>query len=261
VASQKKLSEEELERKKKEIVIASAQFREWWEARSSVDPQPSDPYRAFMIDKSLFAKPPRTRVEWEQQPNRRDIIADYPQYAGRKAELERYGPKEKVPVRKIRAVESVGASMSERAGMKKPSLIPLKQGYLVSRAYVGKIRAGGELLETGSHKRAEIGMKGASEMVRSTAAHEYGHIAHANMTAEELQKMGLKEYQGQRTSREKTYMDEAAAWKLARPEIMKIPSKKGKRAKAFWLQGFALKTYRTPATVKQVGKTREYMWE
>lgn len=57
--------------------MSSPQFAEWWAARRHIHPIPSDPYRAFMIDKSLKAKP-LPKEMWVPRTNRSDILADFP---------------------------------------------------------------------------------------------------------------------------------------------------------------------------------------
>jgi len=56
---------------KRAAIIGSAAFQTWWTARQTFYPIPSDPYRAFMIDKGLFARVHHKEV-WQHRTNRMD---------------------------------------------------------------------------------------------------------------------------------------------------------------------------------------------
>ena len=49
-------SAEEKERQRRHQILESQQFHQWWENRRTMQPTPSNPYQAFMIDRSLKAK-------------------------------------------------------------------------------------------------------------------------------------------------------------------------------------------------------------
>lgn len=63
---------------KRRAIMQSEVFQIWLNERYNTKPMPSDPYRAFMIDKSLEAKL-KTKPEWAERTNRADYQPiDYP---------------------------------------------------------------------------------------------------------------------------------------------------------------------------------------
>jgi len=69
---------------RKKMITESMAFQMWWNARSTLRPIPSDPYRAFMIDIALYAKPHHQEV-WKHRTNRLDYPpVDFPKGFPRK---------------------------------------------------------------------------------------------------------------------------------------------------------------------------------
>lgn len=63
---------------KRAAILSSPAFQEWWKARQTFYPTPSDPYRAFMIDIGLYARPMRKEI-WKHRTNRMDYPSvDFP---------------------------------------------------------------------------------------------------------------------------------------------------------------------------------------
>jgi hypothetical protein len=56
---------------KRQLIVGSSAFSEWWMARQTFYPIPSEPYRAFMIDLGLYARPHHKEV-WKHRTNRLD---------------------------------------------------------------------------------------------------------------------------------------------------------------------------------------------
>lgn len=92
---------------KKELIMSTQAYKEWWEARQSQSPVPSDPYRAFMIDISLRAL--RTRREiWEHNTNRTDMTeVDFPTGYGYRPTKPRSVPRKQEHRRPARFPEYV----------------------------------------------------------------------------------------------------------------------------------------------------------
>lgn len=253
-------------RKKKEAVLSSKQFQDWWQERRSTQPLPTDPYRAFMIDLSLTAKI-ENRPEWEKQPNRSDVLdVDYP--AGRSGPRgKRWSQNEPVVAGKQpkeSQIERLAVQQIEtsRGLKKKTQFVPLKAGPLRSAALVGAgldFSTMTPVLRGTPH--AFIGVKGKSKGQRRAAtAHEMGHITHAQLSfgskedKAKLAAMGIDPYGSQGK-----YYDEQTAWKLGKKSMQALP--KGERSVAFWTQAYALKTYRSsPKSTVRKGKKRDSSW-
>lgn len=264
-----KRAEVRIARKKK--VLASGDYKEWWANRSQHDPVPSDPYRAFMIDLSLSAKV-TNRPEWENKPNRSDVLdVDYPDPSGRTGPPRRRRGRSayrhdaiegKLPFEA--QVEALQIQQLEtKHGLKKRVIFsPSKEGPLRSAALVGvgKDLFSGALVLRGTPE-VFLGVAGKSKAQRRAAnLHEMGHVMHGQLSHgskadfEKLKKLGVSKKFGQ-----DRYFDEQAAWKLANPAMRLLP--KGQRAEAFWLQGYALMTYRKGRkSSKKVGQTVFESW-
>lgn len=63
---------DEKDAKRRSQILASDDFDKWYEARKEIQPFPSDPYRAFMIDRSLKAKS-YDEDSWKDYVNRSDL--------------------------------------------------------------------------------------------------------------------------------------------------------------------------------------------
>jgi len=73
VAKQKMSKRQRTALAKRQAILSSPAFKEWWRWRRHIHPLPSDPYRAFMIDLGLFAQVHRKDV-WKFRTN----WTDYP---------------------------------------------------------------------------------------------------------------------------------------------------------------------------------------
>lgn len=67
-----RLTSREKERVLKKKVLESEAFDKWYEARRAIQPTPSNPYQAYMIDRNLRAKP-YTEESWGDYVNRSDL--------------------------------------------------------------------------------------------------------------------------------------------------------------------------------------------
>ena len=173
---------------KKMAILRSKAFQDWWKARQTFYPIPSEPYRAFMIDKGLYAKPMRKEI-WQYRTNRMDYPSiDFPLGTPRKrkrlpsrkeirrfkripkaakpvaltpfekklvGEVEKFEEKFHLPRAKIKFEPRAAASFL-------PSLFG-KPMILMPKAFV---------------KMGEVG-GGAEQQVAAVIFHEAGHHAHA----------------------------------------------------------------------------------
>lgn len=65
-------------RRKREVIINSRAYKEWWRARRTQSPVPSNPYQAYMTDVHMFAQL-RDREYWQERTNWSDIpTVDFP---------------------------------------------------------------------------------------------------------------------------------------------------------------------------------------
>jgi len=243
------------ERKKR--VLKSRAFQTWWEARQDVEPVPSNPYRAYMIDLSLNAIVDR-RDTWEKLPNRRDEPdVDLPERSGhgvptyapsRKPRRRREAPYKSEAVPKSGLARDVYLSNAEMAashGLPAPRVVTKKQSSpLTSSARVGVGRIQGEdrILTFGHQGEINVGTKGRRAVVLATAAHETGHVVHAQSLAKGKTLKGVTPFKGIPSS----MSDELMATKLARQHLKKSKavSKKGELATGSWFLKYALDTYR-----------------
>lgn len=238
------LSRKQVAAAKRQAILSSKIFEEWWTARRHIHPIPSDPYRAFMIDKSLKAKPLPKEL-WTPRTNRSDILADYPSHLpafkvrpmSRKQlarltnipkaalpepkhpfekvlheHLEKMAEHYHVPMPIIKAEQSLG---SVGAGHYQPSGVFLGKPYLQVGIKGIKKKKPEEYGKGGK-------WEGAEAQVLASAKHEMGHhiSAHGHVAVPEAHFEQLKklqespEFKGKRISWNATQREELQAWSL-----------------------------------------------
>lgn len=248
---------------KKQDVMSSFSFKKWWSRRRLEDPVPANPYRAFMIDKSLRAR--ANENKWKSQPNRFDIYVDRPtvfKQTKRKAvgARKRVSKAPKAPKGSITRKEIVEMT---REYTRKHHLPMPKITVKASRGrsrHTSFMRVHWRRIDTGEaipHK-AEMTIvkgKGSKAALKGVIYHELGHMRDA--------------YKG------KTYhtfvskprlQRERQATKYARQE-MKETKMKG-RAVASWRLRYAFGTYqaadephKVPGFVSALSKARKEAYE
>jgi hypothetical protein len=241
----------EKERLKRERILNSQAFKTWWEARQEVDPTPADPYRAYMIDKSLNAviEP----IVWDRQPNRRDRSGvdspreGIPTYAPAKKPPKRIEPPYKSPELprdpSAASIHKFSGDMAANFGMVAPAVKTHREiGPLGSFARTGLGRYGGPKGEIARYSRGEIhiGVKGKLTPQKiATTAHETGHVIHAqNLFERKPALSGLIPY----SARPKVYSDEHEATKLAKQFLKKTQKPEHYKEQAWFLR-YAIGTY------------------
>ena len=240
----KKTPRREEARQRKEMVLSSKAFRDWWAARRTQSPIPSDPYRAFMTDLALSATMQPRKV-WRRKTNRSDMPnVDYPVPYGYK------------PTKKPRLPSRKGEKRRRKAGKPwippPPKLTPMEKE-LTERAEkfaeryhipVPKVIAGKGVLRSyykagwaaAGYQTSEpivfIGVgKGAKAQTLAAFYHELGHHAHAWTGYPRTGRVSAKFLGSGKVERERM------AWKLADPFM------KEQRAIQKWLKKYALGTY------------------
>ena len=72
-------------------IMSTVEFQEWWRARIHLHPIPSDPFRAFMIDRGLMARH-LDKETWKPRTNRSDLVPVDNYHGARKQPRRRYRP-------------------------------------------------------------------------------------------------------------------------------------------------------------------------
>jgi len=247
------LKQKEAQRKKE--IINSQHFQQWLEYRRSISPFPSNPYRAYMIDKGINADKRPSEEVWgrivnrsdnypvdtyqngsprERQPRRipRKQKRRYERKEGRRKESRKLSKKEL-------ALKEISEKMSSHYGVPAPEVVFMKTGGSRSYASIPSFDA------LGRGTSVHIGSKGKlSPHLKAIMLHETGHTVHGSSTQEQMKahgKMGFVEsryIRGGRIVREKT------AWDLAEPFIKKMPSEGGARGIARWTKAWSALSYR-----------------
>jgi hypothetical protein len=251
----KRRQETEARRRK---IMTSQRFHDWWAARRGIHPVPADPYRAYMIDKSLHAKIHRKEV-WQYRTNR----ADYPP-----VDLPTWvpAPKRRMPTRKEerrfatvpRAAVPFEATEFEK-GLGKLGE-EMAEHYHVPRVKVYYERGEGVLESAYFHGLAgimepyvKIGTKGQAglgvqKQIFSGLTHEVGHHVHAKFGLEPslaaAGKMSLEFATAPKIAREQK------AWEFADPFM-----RQGRPIQK-WLKKYALGTYLGTSPRRQVLQIR-----
>jgi len=257
---------------KRELIMSSKAYKDWWAARRRMGSVPLDPYRAFMIDLSLRARRER-KADWKKQPNRMDYqTIDYP---------VPHGGRPTVPSRTPRKSKGKKGKTRRRTRRRKPEFIPKKPkqspiqreftkiaerfskkyNVPVPRVFVGDVPHSKSYYKTGvgfysagigkrqafrsSEPMVFVGYKGKKSKVESEAAllHELGH--HVDLWQKMEQTGSLsREVVGSQLEKE------IRATRLAKPLFTK-PKKQA------WLLRHYLSTYmhRTRTELTPTGKT------
>lgn len=238
---------------KKRRILKSKAFQDWWEVRQETRPIPSNPYRAFMIDRSLNAIIDRPE-DWRKEPNRRDMpevdtarkgVPTYaPSYKPRRRTSNKY-KSPSIPKSKTgREVHALASDMATSFGLPAPEVNTTNRegplgGY--ARVGLGRSRDDGKLYKMHGGK-IHIGTKGSRVQALATTAHEVGHVVHAQHSVTKKLPKGIDPYVGTVSS----MSDELMATKLARKHLKgsKALKKKGELPTANWYLHYALNTYR-----------------
>lgn len=191
--------------RRRDAVMNSPEFRDWWGQRRHVDPVPSSPYQAYMIDLSLSAKL-EDRSKWERGPNRNDQLKiDFPfagapnygrprrPYQPDNAPAHKPRDRTEQPERSpelpreglSRELQLAADAMAVRYGIPAPQVEIKSGGANRSYARVGVggwgdklIRAGGGVVTIFAHEAGKKGRK-AKPIELGTLYHEVGHVVHA----------------------------------------------------------------------------------
>lgn len=273
-----KLSEEQ---EIKRDTMRSSAFLVWWANRKKISPVPSDPYRAFRIDRSLKAKLHATPI-WKKNTNRSDSpLIDYPLGArGKKPrvvprkQLKRKPSKKQLTKQEKRKLlyGGVDPSASSRDAQHKKKQIAHARKVLVQegekmakhygvpnsklvfssrdpRQYAvvhGNSKTG--ITETTIHLRS--GKLTASKKL--VMLHEKGHLVHARRTVNKADTLIAPDQSytalHKLTGKGGQYQREKIAYKLAEPFIKKLP--KGQQAVARWTKRRNLATYQQEQRLK-----------
>lgn len=236
-----KLTVREQEAKKRKETLESYAFRFWWAERQKHGPIPTDPYRAFMIDKGLKASL-EDREHWTPTPNRKDLpLIDYPfgkwTYTKRQRKISPPAQREvkAEPSGKKTPHREIADLMEKEVGL--PAKIPIYntgRGPLRSHA-----KAGVTVIGTSSDHFGQIFVASKNNSPQSLAAtaHEAGHVAHAQATFGRTKKPlppNIKPFSAVENARKKgsarmdsvdTYNDEVAAWRYADTILDKVLAK------------------------------------
>jgi len=226
---------------RRQKIIRSPAFQAWWSARRGLRPIPSDPFRAFMIDVGLLAKPLRKEY-WQYRTNRSDYPpVDLPRgvprgkrrLPSRKEERRRYKrvPKMAKPIvetPRIKELKRRGEAFLEKYHLPAVewAFVP-ERGEGISSVIHASLFGGRQAIVT-------VGTAGGLYPAVAALKHELGHHGHyAYQGLPEQKAFGvLKGYpQAGRVEREKT------AWKIAELDLQKgIPIQK-------WTKKYYLGTY------------------
>lgn len=244
---------------RRKLIMTSRAYKMWWAARSTQDPIPSDPYRAFMIDLSLRARLHR-KPWWKKHTNRSDYpTVDNPVPMGRRPTKPRPTPrKQKGKPRKRRPEwkpkKRLPTSPVEKEFQKRAEEFAAKYNVPVPRVMVGKgvmssFYKGGfgydVVVQKGKVKRTVVQRSEPLVFVgyapkgkaQSEAAlyHELGH--HVDFWQKIRQSGGLsKKVLGSRLKQERR------AWTHADPFLQT------QRPVQKWMKRFTLESYRKKAT-------------
>jgi hypothetical protein len=256
---------------KRIAVMNSTDFKSWYYYRKQAPNPPTDPYRAYMIDKSLRA-PQEDRTPWSKHPFEADWgkvdSPGYPHYAPPTKQppykkptvtpiTKTTRPQEK-PKRPVEdEIKEIGRQISSKYNAPQVGKYDLRknQGPMVGSMAMARNRASGTVFDS----KLTMGTGGSHAFTIATAAHEFGHLAHAGgQNKEALKKAGVNvEYKGglgrsrSPSTLKARYGNEVAAWKIAQPFVDALPGKE--RAKANWHKRFALTTYSHTQTQMKEG--------
>lgn len=208
---------------RRQQIVRSKAFRDWWTARRNIRPIPSDPFRAFMIDLGLFATPLR-KEHWRYRTNRSDYPpVDLPMGAprerrrlpSRKEERRRYRriPEAAKPVvltPRMKEIQRRGEAMLEKFHLPAVSwkFVP-ERGEAISSIVHQSLFGGRKAI-------VQVGVAGGLYPTIAAAKHELGHHGHyAYQGLPEQKKFGLLKgfTEASRVERERI------AWKIAEIDL------------------------------------------
>jgi len=281
ILTQSKVSQEQ---ELKRDTLRSSAFLVWWANRKKINPVPSDPYRAFRIDRSLKAKLHSTEV-WKKKTNRSDSpLVDYPIGSrGKRPKIisrkQQHRKPSKKSIKKLTKQEKrkilYGSSdpfASDRDAQHKKKQVAharkvlVQEGEKMAQHYgvpttplhfssrdpnqFARIRGDRRVgvIKASIHLRS--GKLTASQKL--TMLHEQGHVIHARQSYDKSNQIlqsnkrfdTLTGLHGQGGQ----YQKEKIAYNLAEPFIKKLP--KGQQAVARWTKRRNLATYQKKMKLK-----------
>ena len=231
--------------------MASSDYKFWWHKRQHEEPIPSNPYRAFMIDKGINAKSDDQR-KWNKEPNRHDIDVDSSDV--RRKQTKRptskrrhtkpveskplsYTPKHEAKHQKgqmsRKEVIRIAEEFTKEKGIPMPKkvIVSSDRGPLIGQMGTAWARKRG-VHESYATPYAEssflkVGTKGGRAQVKAVLYHELGHWADAHKSGTQGKfKVGGK------------WRRETAAWKEADSKLQ------DSRPVQKWTKRFALGSYK-----------------
>lgn len=241
----KKLSQAEKDRRRKDRILKSQKFHEWWSARQNISPIPANPYRAFMIDLSLFAKVHRKdvwrhRTNWTDYPPI-DLPTGVPSFKrrlpSRRAERRRFRriPKAARPIKKtpfMKEIEKEAEELYEKFHIPHVPIRFVPSRGILGRGGVTHYAHGYPLFGVPSH--IQLGIRGEEEarvQIVTGLKHEVGHAVHYAYRGEPPKpSLGIITPWGRAFEAEK----ERTAWRIVDPTLKK------KRPLSKWMKKYAL---------------------
>lgn len=230
---------------KRRAVMESEEFQIWLQERYNSPPMPADPYRAFMIDKSLTANL-KDRDKWAPRTNRSDWLpVDYPPITDQPAPLpSEPAPKNKEAEKSKKALRARGKIIAKGMNVPETKLTFTVSGSRRARSFYrsgyAKNRLTGEIVKV-NEPEIVIGIPRTgkiSTLSYATLAHEYGH--HKEKTdLENSEGMGAvgKHYAELQTNHKARIANERKAWEHAKPFMKDHPGGQN------WWKKYALGTY------------------
>jgi len=243
---------------RRQFITSSPAYKQWVHARRAVEPFPSDPYRAFMIDLALFARI-QPHARWKTAANRLDEISiDYPRpwgqraptrprLPGRKEEkrTQRRPQPEYIPPAPIltplqKRIQQRVTSIAEAYHVPEPRIIwgygsPMRSyyqgGFTYRRLDNRPVQEGEPFIMMGLPRR-KAERKGVIAQTLAVASHETGHHIHARTS-----------YEGRPAGSQGSYFGgakvekERAAWEIARKFLQE------NRPIQLWAKRYAMATY------------------
>lgn len=217
---------------KKQAILESPMFQEWWKWRRTIHPVPKDPFRAFMIDKGINAK--RLEEEaWRKRVNRGDLpFIDVPFFL-KSREMPSTVKKPSVPSlpplskllheKRVKTLYEAAGKFFEKYQLPKIPIYALheKGALRSSLKVVGSLEQG---------TAAQIGIKGTKKQSLAALFHELGHYAAYHRKDVPLKPTFLL------TPSERV-AEERKAWEYAKP-FLTSPQQ-------HWMKRKAMQTYLT----------------
>lgn len=234
------LTENEI--KKKKQITTSEAFKIWWTERRKHPPVPSDPYRAFMIDRGIQAHLTDPQ-DWKTRMNRSDYEPiDFPPIVRGKRRIRLpKAPSNKEAERTKRKIRDRARFICKDMGVDKPEVSfceGSQYSYYQSGYAINKLT--GEVVRLRKPK-VVIGISKSGKlypMNYGALAHELGHHKDVVMRERSGDPNAIQKYYLNITSnKEARNESERTAWKYADPYMVE------KRAVQKWHKKYALGTY------------------